>query len=228
MARFARVVVPGCPHHITHRGNRRDPVFFSEEDRGEYLDILHDYCRRYEVAIWGYCLMTNHVHLVGVPARAESLGLAIGRAHMTYARHANRRQRWWGHLWANRFYSTPLDDAHCWAALKYLENNAVRAGLVALPWDYAWSSARAHVLGDPHPVLTPCPLPSVVAPGPAWGAWLRAVSLDDEVAFATIRANTSTGWPTGATEFITQLESQLGRCLSRQPAGRKKRQEVNI
>jgi putative transposase len=106
MPRFARVVVPGCPHHITHRGNRRDEVFFGDEDRAEYLDILLDYTRQYGVDIWGYCLMSNHVHLIGVPEREESLALAIGRAHMKYARHANRRQRWWGHLWANRFYST--------------------------------------------------------------------------------------------------------------------------
>jgi hypothetical protein len=74
--------------------------------------------------------MPNHVHLVGVPEREASLGLAVGRAHMTYARHANRRQQWWGHLWANRFYSSPLDDEHCWAAIRYVERNPVRAGLV--------------------------------------------------------------------------------------------------
>lgn len=118
MSRFARVVAPGCPHHITHRGNRRDDVFFSDEDRADYLEILLDYTRRYGVEVWGYCLMTTHIHLVAVPEREDSLGLAIGRAHMKYARHANRRQRWWGHLWANRFYSTPLDEGHCWTALK--------------------------------------------------------------------------------------------------------------
>jgi len=82
MPRFARVVVPGCPHHITHRGNRRDDVFFSDEDREEYLAILLEYTRQYGVAIWGYCLMTNHVHLVAVPEQEESLGLAIGRGHI--------------------------------------------------------------------------------------------------------------------------------------------------
>lgn len=228
MARFARVVVPGCPHHITHRGNRRDPVFFSVEDRAEYLNILHDYCRRYGVEIWGYCLMSNHIHLVAVPSCVESLGLAIGRAHMKYARHANRRQRWWGHLWANRFYSTPLDEAHCWTALKYLECNPVRAGMVALPWEYEWSSARAHLIAcDPHPLLTPCPLYSTFAPGPAWGTWLSETTLEDELAYEMLRANTYTGWPTGAADFTAQLEAQSGRCLQRQPAGRKKRQEGN-
>jgi putative transposase len=223
MSRFARVVVPGCPHHITHRGNRRDDVFFSDEDRQEYLEILLDYTRRYGVDVWGYCLMTTHVHLVAVPEREDSLGLAIGRAHMKYARHANRRQRWWGHLWANRFYSTPLDEGHCWTALKYMECNPYRARLVELPWDYLWSSARAHVLGDPHPLLKPCPLDSLVAPGEAWGAWL--LELEDEEALARLRANTYTGWPTGSPEFIEQLEIRLARCLHRRPAGRKKKEQ---
>jgi putative transposase len=98
MPRFARVVVPGCPHHITHRGNCRDLVFFSDEDLSEYLEILLDYTRLYGVDIWAYCLMTNHVHLIAVPEREESFGQAIGRAQMKYARHANRRQRWGGHL----------------------------------------------------------------------------------------------------------------------------------
>ena len=161
-----------------------------------------------------------------MPERAESLGLAIGRAHMKYARRANRRQRWWGHLWANRFYSTPLDEGHCWTALKHVESNPLRAGIAALPWDYPWSSARAHVLGDPHPILKPCPLDSLVAPGPQWGAWL--LEMEDEEVVARLCANTYTGWPTGSPEFIAQLEARLGRRLQRQPAGRKKKQGGSI
>ena len=86
MPRFARVVVPGCPHHVTHRGNRRDPVFFREEDRAEYLAILRDYARIYGLDVRGYALMTNHVHLVAVPEHAESLGLAVGRAPTCWRR----------------------------------------------------------------------------------------------------------------------------------------------
>jgi len=225
MPRFARVVVPGCPHHVTHRGNRKDAVFFSDQDRVEYLEILLDYTQRYGVDIWGYCVMTTHLHLIAVPAHEESLGLAIGRAHMKYARHANRRQRWWGHLWANRFYSTPLDEAHCWSALKYIERNPVRAGMVDVPWEYPWSSAHAHVVGEPHAVLTPIPLDAGIPPGAPWGAWLRGA--DDERAIMQLRANTYTGWPTGSPEFIATLETQLGRFLMRQAAGRKKKLAIN-
>jgi len=219
MARFARVVAPGCPHHVTHRGNRRDPVFFADDDREEYLALLHDACAHYGVAIWAYCLLTNHVHLIAVPSHADALGLALGRAHMTYARHANRRQRWWGHLWANRFYSTPLDEAHAWTAIKYVERNPVRAGLVDLPWDYPWSSAPTHVLGVPAPLLSAVPPDDTRAPGAAWGAWLLGPEVEEDV--QRLRANTTTGWPTGAPAFVTALETRLDRRLTRQPAGRK-------
>jgi len=124
-------------------------------------------------------------------------------------------------LWASRFYSTPLDEAHCWTALKYVERNPVRATLAALPWEYPWSSARAHVLGDPPPVLAPCTLDSLIPPGAPWGAWL--LDADDDVALTHLRANTYTGWPTGSPEFLARLESQLGRCLVRRSAGRKRK-----
>ena len=226
MPRFARVVAAGCPHHITHRSNRMDEIFFSDEDRAEYLDILLDYTGRYGVDIWGYCLMTTHIHLIAVPESETALGLAIGRAHMKYARHANRRQHWCGHLWANRFYSTPLDDEHCWTALKYIERNPVRAGMIEVPWEYIWSSAHAHVLGDAHPVLKQIPLDSLVTPGTQWGDWLSET--DDELESMQLRSNTYTGWPTGSAEFVAKLEAQLGRCLVRQVAGRKPKPIINI
>ena len=219
MPRFARVVMAGCPHHITHRGNRRGDVFFSDEDRQEYMEILLEYAARYKVDILAYCLMTNHTHLIAVPESEESLGLTIGRTHMKYARHANKRQEWWGHLWANRYYSTPLDEKHCLEAVKYVERNPVRAGLVERPWDYPWSSAQGHVGGDPHPVLKLDYFDSYIRVGAPWAEWLAGE--EDEDMLTQLRANTSTGWPTGGPEFITRLEERLGRRLVRSKPGRK-------
>ena len=79
MARFARVVLPGQPYHVTHRGNRRGEVFFSERDRRAYLDLLAAYARQYGLDVWGWCLMGNHVYLLVVPRRPDSMALAIGR-----------------------------------------------------------------------------------------------------------------------------------------------------
>ena len=223
MARFARVVLAGLPYHITHRGNRRDDVFFTPEDRDVYRAWLKEYAVQYGLDIWAYGLMTTHVHLLGVPQRETALAEAVGRAHMRYARWANRQQRWWGHLWANRFYSTPLDEEHLWAAVKYIERNPVRAGLVARAEDYPWSSARAHALGIDDPLLAPDrPFPGPVTTA-GWSAYLAEP--DDEELLRAIRRNTNTGWPTGSPEFVANLEARLGRTLTRQKAGRKPKQE---
>lgn len=120
MARFARVVVPGCPHHITHRGNRGQEIFLTAGDRRQYCEWLGDYSHEHGLHIWAYCLMTNHVHLIAVPRDEQSLQRAIGYTHRRLARFINHRNRWTGHLWANRFYSAPMDPAHLWAAVRYV------------------------------------------------------------------------------------------------------------
>ncbi len=145
MGRIARVVIPGVWHHITQRGNRRQTVFFRDSDRKQYLDLLRRYCARYGVKVTGYCLMTNHVHVLAVPLSQASLARAFGRAHNDYSRWLNVARGDTGHLWQSRYYSCPMDDDHQWAALRYVELNPVRAGLVAAAEDWVWSSAAAHV-----------------------------------------------------------------------------------
>lgn len=145
MPRQRRVVLPGRPHHITQRGNNRRDVFFEDRDHELYLSLLREYTGKYQVQILGYCLMTNHVHLIAVPADATGLAKAIGRVHNDYARWLHIRRRESGHLWQNRFFSCPLEDAYTWAALAYVERNPVRAGMVAQCEEWPWSSARQHL-----------------------------------------------------------------------------------
>jgi len=144
MARIARVVVPGFPYHVTHRGNRRAAVFFSDDDREYYLALLAHHAASEGLDIWAWCLMTNHVHLIVVPQREESMARAIGKAHMRYARRVNRAHGWTGHLWANRYHSTALDWDHQWHAVRYVELNPVRARMVLRAQEYEWSSCRDH------------------------------------------------------------------------------------
>lgn len=144
MARLARVVVPALPHHVTQRGNGRRPVFTTDADRLVYLDLLASNCRLYHLSILGFCLMSNHVHLVAVPRRADAMGLALRNAHGRYASYLNALEGNSGHVWQGRYYSCPLDTDHLWAALRYSELNPVRAGMVAAPELYRWSSAAAH------------------------------------------------------------------------------------
>jgi putative transposase len=147
MGRSARVVVPGTPHHVTQRGNRRQVTFFGPADYRLYVGLMAEWCKRCEVQVWAYCLMPNHVHLIAVPSAPEGLGRAIGEAHRRYTRHVNVREGWEGHLWQGRFASFPMDDPYLLTAARYVELNPVRARLVQEPSDYPWSSAAAHIAG---------------------------------------------------------------------------------
>ena len=225
MARFARVVVPGYPYHVTHRGNRGTDLFFLAEDRDVYRQWLSEYAKEFRLEIWAYCLMANHVHLLAVPRRKDSLAMAVGRTHMRYARRINRRQGLTGHLWANRYYSTILDQSHLWAAVKYIETNPVRAKIVTQAADYEWPSARSHAHGRPDSLLSPRrPFPDPKSVG-NWAHWLAG---DLEAAFMdNLRKNTNTGRPCGTNAFIKRLEKRLGRLLTPQKAGRKPGKKKN-
>ena len=217
MSRVARVVAPGYPHHVTQRGNRRADLFEVDADREAYLRFLQKYALRHGLAVWAYCLMTNHVHLVVVPEREESLGRALRDAHTVYAMYFNRRTRLTGHVWQGRFYSTPKDDPHLWAAVRYVEQNPVRAGLVERAEDYPWSSAAAHCGLRPDAVLSAgFPEPGIIED---WKAWLSEA--EDEEAIARIRQQTHTGRPCGSARFLTHLENMLQRVLRPRKRGRK-------
>ena len=216
MPRYARVVAPGLPYHLTHRGNRHGQVFFSELDRDDYLRRLARAGAHYGLELWAYCLMTNHVHLIVQPVRRESLARTIREVHGQHARSIHRRLGWDGHLWANRYFSAALDPGHLWVAVRYVERNPVRAGIVDSAERFPWSSARAHCGLAPGSPLSPTrPFPGPIAD---WRAWL-ADDADAEGERA-IRANTATGRPIGSPEFVAELERRLGRPLRPRPRGR--------
>jgi putative transposase len=210
MARRARVVIPGCPHHVTHRGNLRAQVFFCEEDRKFYLATLAQCCRKFGVEVWAYCLMTNHIHMIAVPHAEESLGRALGQARQRYSSVVNARHHWTGNLWANRFHSSPMDEEHLWFGVRYVELNPVRAGIVERATDYSWSSASAHAgTAVAHELL------SEARPFPGhhtrWEEFLNAGTSAAQA--EQLRINTSTGRPTGSLQFVKTLEEQTGRVL---------------
>ncbi|WP_223296636.1 transposase [Thiorhodovibrio frisius] len=149
MARLPRVVVPGLPHHVTQRGNRRQQTFFSDDDYTEYRRLLSLSCRACETRVLAYCFMPNHVHLILVPATEFGLRDALGEAHRRYTRMINFRQGWRGHLWQGWFHSFVMDERHLIAAARYVELNPVRARLCQRPEDWEWSSAQAHLFPRP-------------------------------------------------------------------------------
>ncbi len=156
--------------------------------------------------------MTNHVHLLAVPERNDSLAKALGRTHNDYARWVHVRERQVGHLWQNRFFSCPLDEAHCWEALRYIEMNPVRAGIVDHVQEWPWSSAAAHLNSAGHEGLLD--MSSWVA---RFGAetWREVLELglQDAAMVARLREATRTGRPMGSAQFVKSLEHNLARTL---------------
>ena len=227
MARLARVVIPGIAHHVTQRGNRRLPVFFSDDDRRLYLALLREGCAAARVACLAWCLMDNHVHLILVPQTADGLRAALGEAHRRYTRAINFREGWRGYLFQGRFASYPMDDAHLMAAVRYVERNPVAAGLAAAAGDWRWSSARSHLAGKR---VADDPLTEVGALGRHvrnWRAMLRhGLEAGDlgpkgEAVAEAIEARLRTGRPLAAAEWIAEQEQGLARPLAPRPAGRK-------
>lgn len=147
MPRSPRCVVPGLAYHVTQRGTNREPVFLTDADRRCYLRLMRDNLDETGSRILAYCLMKNHIHVIVVPTRDDSLAVLLRRVNGRYAQCFNALRGRCGHLWQNRFYSCPLGLKHLWTALRYVEQNPVRAAVASSPLDYQWSSARAHLLG---------------------------------------------------------------------------------
>ena len=222
MARLARVVAPGYPHHVTQRGNRRQRTFFCDGDYRAYLALMSEWCGRYGVEVWAYCLMPNHVHLIVVPSSEDGLARAIGEAHRRYTRHVNLRRGWRGYLWQGRFGSCVMDEPHLLAAVRYVESNPVRARLCRKPWRYRWSSAAAHVKGVDDALVKAGPMLEIVEQTmPDWAAYLAAETPEETL--ARLREHSRTGRPVGSDAFIGKLESQLGRPLRPGAPGRPKK-----
>lgn len=219
MTRLARIIVPGLAHHVTQRGNRREPIFFEPGDQEVYRDLLAEQAAKARVSIWAYCLMPNHVHLVAAPEDEQGLGRAIGEAHRRYTNFINARGRWTGHLFQSRFASVAMDEAHLIAAVRYVSLNPVRARLCARAEDWAWSSARAHLAGADDGLVTVRPMLERLG-GNRLAELLRS-SPADETTFAALRGAETTGRPLGNADFIAGLERLLGRAIARRAPGRK-------
>ena len=221
MSISVRCVIPGHPHHVRERGVRRNPIFHEDSDYLVYIRNLKDGCMKHGISITSYALMTNHVHLIAIPEHENSISRGLHDAHTRYAAYFNTKYGFSGHLWDRRPGCNAMDEAHMWNAVRYVERNPVRAGLVERAEDYLWSSAAAHCgLRDDSLIAPDFPPPGVVSD---WSEWLR-IDLSDEERKA-IRRHLSTGRPWGTPEFILQLEALTGRRLTPRKAGRRKRSE---
>lgn len=213
---MARLVVPEYPHHVTQRGVRRMETFFTDEDYETYIRLVAEGCAKAGTEVWAYCLMPNHVHLILVPSSEDGLRAALGEAHRRYTRHINFREGCRGYLWQGRFHSFPMDEAYLIACARYVELNPVRAGLVAKPEEWRWSSAGAHLAGKNDKLIEVKPLLDLV---PDWGKFLAGGVKGAEL--KRLRTHTNTGRPCGPDVWIEKLEKKVGRSLKKLKPGPK-------
>ncbi len=193
-------------------------MFFNDEDREVYLRWLEVYCKKWKVEVLAYCLMTNHIHLILKPTTKDGLQRVLKPLHMRYAQRINRLKDWKGHFWQGRFFSSPLDVAYTWSALRYIERNPVRAGMVEKAEAYKWSSAPAHCGLIDNPLLSSLEGLGECVSMEDWANWLALPN--DERKVSILRRNIEKGLPCGSDEFIENLEALTERTLKYRPHGR--------
>ena len=220
MPRIARLVVPGVPHHVTQRGNRRETTFFEEADYRLYRDLLAQAATKAGAEVWAYCLMPNHVHVIVTPKDEDGLRRTFGDLHRRYTGHINARHQWTGHLWQARFGSVAMDDDHLLAAIRYVSLNPVRAGLVGRAEDWPWSSVRAHLGGRDDGVI----MATRVLDRVGSFADFLGEAIDENVALASLRRSETTGRPIGSDDWIRRLERDHARPLVPRKRGPKPRE----
>jgi len=222
MARLARIVLPGIPHHVTQRGNGRAQTFFGDVDYQLYRDLLVAHCQEHGVRILGWCLMPNHVHLVLTPSDGDGLRGALSRVHRQYAGHIHARETCTGHFWQGRFGCVAMDEEHLVAAMAYVALNPVRANLVENATDWVWSSARAYR----------CPrtgdgVVDLNAVEPYLQAVRRIINAGEEdTRFIALRRAETIGRPIGNGDFISQAEDLTGRTLKPAKRGPKAKRKT--
>jgi putative transposase len=220
MARLARAVFPGHPHHVTQRGNGRAQTFFRDRDYALYRDLLAEHARAAGVEVWAWVLMPNHVHLVLVPSDTDGLRRVMAAVNRRYAGHIHTRLQRSGHFWQGRYGCVAMDESHLGAALRYIALNPVRARLVEQADQWRWSSLHAQLGRVEDDGLT------VTAPVreryPDFAAIVAAG--EDEAMSQRLRRAESIGRPIGSEAFLSRLEGDSGRSFRPARRGRPPRQ----
>ena len=220
MARLSRLVLPGLPHHVTQRGNRRAQTFFNDGDYALYRDLVAEAAKKAGSEIWAYCLMPNHVHIIVVPSHEDGLRRTFAEVHRRYTGFINARNRWTGHLWQGRFGAVVMDEAHLAHAVRYVSLNPVRARMVSSAAEWRWSSVAAHLAGKDDGLVKVAP---VLERYDDFAAFLGEPT-DDSTFFAHLRQSETSGRPLGDSGWISDLEKRTGRILAARKRGPKPKQ----
>ncbi|MES2972978.1 MAG: transposase [Pseudomonadota bacterium] len=224
MARLPRLTVPGYPHHVIQRGNNRQAIFVTRANYEDLLGLLAENAQKTGVLIHSYVLMSNHFHLLVTPQSGESLPQMMQAVGRRYVRHFNDSQGRSGTLWEGRYKSTLIQtDRYLLACMAYIDLNPVRAGLVAEPADYPWSSychyagLRSDKLITPHPMfweLGNTPFAREVAYAELVRAGITAEQQND------LTRSALKGWALGEPDFVAELQKRTERRIAKVSAGR--------
>lgn len=224
MARLPRLTLPGYPHHIIQRGNNRQMIFVDTQDFAAMLALLAENAQKFAVAVHAYVLMDNHFHLLATPATADALPLMMQAVGRSYVRYFNQRHGRSGTLWEGRYRSTLIEtERYLLACMVYIDLNPVRAGMVAQPGAWQWSS-HAHYLGQRiDKLVTPHALYWALGNTPfareaAYAGLVQAgVGSGDQAALTDAAL---TGWALGDAEFVAELQKKSPRRVAKAKAGR--------
>ena len=224
MARLPRLTLPGYPHHIIQRGNNRQMIFADTQDFATMMALLAENAHKFAVAVHAYVLMDNHFHLLATPATAEALPLMMQAVGRSYVRYFNQRHARSGTLWEGRYRSTLIEtERYLLACMVYIDLNPVRAGMVAQPGAWQWSS-HAHYLGQRiDKLVTPHALYWALGNTPfareaAYAGLVQAgIGSGDQAALTDAALS---GWAWGDTEFVAELQKKSPRRVTEARAGR--------
>jgi putative transposase len=231
MGRLPRAIDDGLVYHALNRGNNRAAVFADDEDHLAFLQALAGAKERYPFRLLGYCLMTNHFHLLLRPEPGQSISRILQSLTVAHTWRYHRRHRTSGHVWQGRFKSPVIqDDMHLLVVLRYIEANPLRARMVADPAEYRWSSFPHHGLGQDDPLLSPFPEWEELGRTEAerrrrWRAKVRAVQGESEL--DAVRRSLGSGRPYGAAEWTERMAERLGIDLTPRPRGRPRKEKMN-
>lgn len=218
MARISRIVVPNYPYHIVQRGNNKQRVFFDDEDRERYLQLIRWYTKKWKCSVFAYSLMPNHIHLLVKPSKDIGLAKTMQGIGLCHTQSINRKYRRTGRLWECRYYSCIVnEDAYLWSVIRYIDWNSVRAGLAKEPQVYRWSSARAHILGVEDPLLSLGELPGYENTD-EYRDFIQKRGTQKEI--DRIRRVTRKGLPLGDQNFVREVEMKTNRNLTGKNRGR--------
>ena len=223
MPRKPRMYLAGVPVHVVQRGNNRDACFFSEGDYLAYKGWLGDACQRYGVAVHAYVLMTNHVHLLMTPADTRGISSVMQSLGRRYVQYINSTYQRSGTLWESRHKASLVDaEQYLLSCYRYIEMNPVRAGMVAHPSEYRWSSYHCNANGEPEKLVTPHERLLALGEGESRQRHYQALfntDLEPDQLHA-IRRSASFSMPLGNQRFKEQIERALGRKIGYSVRGR--------